>query len=60
MAQTKEIDHSKEAEKIYNQKGQSGVFDYANKHKLKYAYCNPCETDSPTHNGSCLVCGAAN
>lgn len=43
-----------------NHTKQSAVFDYANKHKLPYAYCKPCETESPTHKGSCLVCGTAN
>ena len=57
---SKEKNHTKEAEKIYNAQGQSAVFDYANQHKIPYVYCQPCETNSPSHNGSCLVCGTAN
>ena len=44
---------------IYDKKGQSAVFDFANEHKIEYAYCEPCETDSPSL-GSCLVCGTPN
>lgn len=54
------MNHAKEAEKIYNEKGQSAVFDYANKHKIEYHYCVPCETNSPTHKKCCLVCGTPN
>ena len=47
-----------EAEKIYNKKGQSAVFDFANKHNVKYEYCSPCETSSPQIDHECLVCGS--
>lgn len=46
------------AYEIYQEKGQSGVFDFANKYDIGYAYCPPCETSSPSLGGDCLVCGS--
>jgi len=48
----------KEAYKIYTEKGQSAVFDFANEHNVPYAYCSPCETSSPSLDGDCLVCAS--
>ena len=47
-----------EAYEIYQEKGQSAVFDFANKHKVGYEYCSPCETSSPSIDHECLVCGS--
>lgn len=49
--------HRKKAQAIYEEKGQSAVFDYANRHNIGYEFCEACETDSPSINHECLVCG---
>lgn len=49
-----------EAYKIYTDKGQDAVFVYANEKGLEYAYCSPCEIDSPSLEDTCLVCGTPN
>ena len=46
------------AYEIYQKDGQSAVFDFANKHKIGYEYCSPCETSSPSIDHDCLVCGS--
>ena len=53
----KKVDHFKKAEAIYNKKGQSAVFDYANKHNIDFEHCKACETESPSIKHVCLVCG---
>jgi hypothetical protein len=48
---------------IYEAKGQSAVFTAADDGTLKvdcWAYCEPCETESPIEGGVCLVCGTLN
>jgi len=55
MKKMKLIDRANE---IYAKKGQSAVFDFANKHKIGYEYCPPCETSSPAIEHECLVCGS--
>ncbi|MDP2692736.1 MAG: hypothetical protein Q8O88_03810 [bacterium] len=62
MAKKKKItnaQHFKNATKLYEAKGQSAVFDYANKHKIGYEICGKqaCDTESPAINHTCLVCG---
>jgi hypothetical protein len=44
--------------KVYENTGQSGVFDFINEHfpNTEWLYCEPCEIESP-QDGSCLVCG---
>lgn len=49
--------------KVYENKGQGGVFDFINQYFLKevdFKLCKPCETDSPVEKGTsvCLVCGS--
>ena len=51
--------HFKVAQKLYEEKGQSAVFAYANKHKIGYEFCKPCDTDSPQVKHICLVCGSS-
>ena len=58
----------KDCKKIYEEKGQSAVFDYANKHNksakkdqlfvlIHFEHCNGCDTESPSVAHNCLVCG---
>ena len=53
-------DLSEICQKIYEEEGQGAVFDYIEEyHKTQgWAYCEPCETKSPTDEGDCLVCGS--
>jgi hypothetical protein len=48
-------------EKQYEKGGQSAVFDFVIKNfpELIWAYCKPCESDSPIDDSTCLVCGTA-
>lgn len=48
------------AVEIYQEKGQSAVFDFALEVGIdKYEHCEPCEIVSPTADGTtCLVCGS--
>jgi len=49
----------KKAQEIYSEKGQSAVFDFAkDKEGIKYEFCSPCETNSPSIDHECLVCGS--
>lgn len=43
---------------IYEKDGQDGVFDEALKHPffIKWAYCDPCEIESPVWKSVCAVC----
>jgi len=41
----------------YQKHGASAVYEIANKYKLPYSYCVPCETDTPTVLHVCKVCG---
>ncbi len=50
----------KQAETLYNQKGVSAVYDFANKMGLDYKFCNPCEASTPSVEGICAVCGQSN
>jgi uncharacterized paraquat-inducible protein A len=45
---------------IYEKFGQSGVFDYINREhpEVSWKVCKPCESESPTDEGICLVCGS--
>ena len=48
------------AMEIYEAKGQFAVHEAAMDGTLKvdcWAYCEPCEIDSPIEDGCCLVCG---
>lgn len=44
---------------IYEKFGQSGVFDYINREhpEVSWKVCHGCESESPTDEGFCLVCG---
>ena len=46
---------------LYNEKGASAVYDFCNKAKLRYHYCNQCEVKTPTVESinyfSCAICG---
>jgi hypothetical protein len=44
---------------IYEKQGQSAVFDYINKNApgTPFEYCKGCDTDTPTWQHTCLVCG---
>lgn len=55
----------KECQLIYEEKGQSAVFNHVNYHiehgdityrRVNFEYCYACETDSPAINSTCLVC----
>jgi hypothetical protein len=44
---------------IYEKSGQSAVFDAVNNNTVscdEWSYCEPCETDSPFFERTCLVC----
>lgn len=42
----------------YIEHGQASAFMEANKYpEVVYEYCNACETDSPTLDHECLICG---
>ena len=45
---------------VYEKSGQGGVFDLitANFPDTRWAYCEPCEIESPLEDGDCLVCGS--
>jgi hypothetical protein len=45
---------------IYQQRGQSGVFEYIAKNhpQLDWKYCEPCEIESPVCDNECLVCSS--
>ena len=47
--------------KLYEANGSSSVYDYANKVKLEYHRCDPCDADTPTISDSkistCALCG---
>ena len=48
------------AYKLYEKGGASAVIDACSDGRLKYdkwGYCNPCETNQPIYESSCLVCG---
>lgn len=49
----------KECERIYKDKGQTGVYDFilANYPLVPWGYCEPCEADCPMLDRECLVCG---
>lgn len=48
-------------EKLYSNNGPSAVYEFANKSKLKYSQCVPCEAITPTirhkNEDQCAVCG---
>ena len=46
------------AVELYDAIGVSAVCEYANKLKLPYNYCTPCESHMPTLDKACLVCGS--
>ena len=61
------IDAFAECEKIYSKDGQSGVFDHVKAQwyhnnpayrNVIYMKCKQCEIESPSLNGTCLVCGS--
>lgn len=47
----------KQFEKIYEKGGISAVCNKANKLKLSYSPCIPCNCDTPVINKSCAACG---
>lgn len=52
------MDHAKKCQRIYQQKGQHAVFEYARKHPgIPWTYCDTCQIESPEYVGACLVCG---
>jgi hypothetical protein len=52
MADTLEVAHQ-----IYQSAGQDGVIEWAIAEGLDtWAWCVPCEYDSPMSEGTCLVC----
>jgi hypothetical protein len=57
----KKLKHiTKVCQELYEEKGQSAVFDYVNERDLpnvQYEYCKACDTDSPAWEHQCLVCG---
>jgi len=61
------VDIFAECDEIYNEKGQASVIEYVNVQMkndnpfykdVKFEMCNPCETESPSLNNICLVCGS--
>ena len=48
-------------QKLYEANGASKVYEYANKVKLDYHACKPCEAETPTisdfDNSTCAICG---
>lgn len=57
MKETQQIE--KIFNKAYENGGLSKVCDLANEVGLKYAHCNPCETQTPVLNNCCAACGTA-
>jgi len=52
------MDIAKKAYEIYQKSGQDAVCDFATSVGItERTPCEPCETDTPTHEGDCLVCG---
>ena len=51
----------RKAYEIYQKDGQDAVLDFAKKHGdevgVTWGMCEPCESESPMLNGTCLVCG---
>jgi hypothetical protein len=46
--------------RAYDLYGTRGVEDLCAKHGItERAYCSPCESDTPTFDGACAVCGSA-
>lgn len=52
--------HRSICHQLYQRGGQSAVEEYASAFGLKHAHCEPCEADTPTFKGECLVCGTPN
>ncbi len=48
-------------EKLYETVGATKVYDYANKIRLAYNRCEPCDAETPTisdsKNSTCAICG---
>jgi len=48
---------------LYNNRGPSAVYDFANKliadgnTDIKYEYCKGCDAETPHLFGDCLICG---
>lgn len=58
---SKELSLSETCSNIYVKFGQSGVFDYINRHHpdVSWKVCKPCDSESPVDEDStCLVCGS--
>lgn len=49
--------HIAKAEKLYQDKGATAVYDYANKNNIPYEYCKACAASVPHINHNCLICG---
>lgn len=49
-------------QKTYEKKGSGEVYNDANKIKLPYSYCSPCDTQTPTIEDkltkTCAICGS--
>ena len=49
-------------ENLYKDFGASKVYEYANKVKLVYSECKPCDAETPTISDSkqhtCAICGS--
>lgn len=52
---TKQI--KKDVAYAYNELGQTPAFYVANSYGVGYEYCKACETDSPSIEHECLICG---
>ena len=48
-------------EQLYEKEGATKVYDYANKIRLAYNRCEPCDAETPTisdsKNSTCAICG---
>lgn len=49
-----------ECERIYEKHGQFAVHDFIRTQhpEVAWAYCGPCEIESPVYDDCCLVCGS--
>lgn len=49
--------HIREAARVYEEEGATGVYTYANKLKFPYGYCKGCAEETPKVCEQCLICG---
>jgi hypothetical protein len=48
---------SKKVYAAYVEDGQSAAFEVANKYNVPYEFCKACDTESPSLDHTCLICG---